>query len=241
MGKYSDAIQKYEVISKADAEFEILTKRWNRFNGNRENSLMPILNCISDQCIPNGCKTYHFASTSEGEGTSMVVVNIAQLLSRGNTNSNVLFIDGNLNNPVFQNAFNLPNSPGLTEVLNRRAPLNEVVRKIDDSLVCVLPSGEANFGKHSVFEMSAVSNLMRILKNKFSYIIIDSPPLLSSSIALMWAKIADLSFMVIQANRTNWEVALKAKNLLTKNNCEIGGVILNQVRHTIPRWLYKHL
>jgi capsular exopolysaccharide synthesis family protein len=240
MGKIHKAMEKYEVISKADTGVEILANRWNRLNGNKESSLMPILNCFNERSIPTTCNAYHFTSTSEGEGTSTVVVNIAQLLSRG-SNASVLFIDGNLKNPSFQDAFNLPRSPGLTEVLNHRAPLNQGVRKIGGSLVCVLPTGDTNCGKHTTFEMTAVSELMRILRSKFTYIIIDSPPLLTSSIALMWANLADLSFMVIQANRTNWEVAQKAKNLLTRNNRKIGGVILNQVSHPIPNWLYKRL
>jgi Mrp family chromosome partitioning ATPase len=104
-----------------------------------------------------------------------------------------------------------------------------------------MPCGDTATSSSISLESAFVAKFVKALQQEFQVIIFDSPPLLSSPVSILWASVADESYMVIQANRTQWEVARRAQSLLKKNSCKIGGVVLNRVQYSIPNWLYRHL
>jgi len=81
--------------------------------------------------------------------------------------------------------------------------------------------------------------LLKECKDKYDYIFIDSPPILTSSDALSIAVSSDVTFWIIKSLSVQKDVALKVKSLLLDNECIIGGVILNQVLQVIPEWVYR--
>ena len=81
--------------------------------------------------------------------------------------------------------------------------------------------------------------MLSACKNQYDYILIDSAPIIASSDALSTAVSSDVTFWVIQSVAVQKEVALKVKSLLIDNECELGGVILNQINQVIPEWVYK--
>jgi capsular exopolysaccharide synthesis family protein len=186
-------------------------------------------------------RVINFVSSHSGEGTTTVVVNFIRFLLETEASSEVLLIDANLHHPSLHLEFNIPPSPGLNDVLWNKAKLSDAVFKIGSSNIYLVPSGSSLSFDPSNIESKRYSTIFSQLNKNFKYLFIDSPPLLDSSVALVLASIADMTFIVIQAHRTQWEVAVKAKNYLNHYNCDIGGVILNRVLQPIPEWIYKRL
>lgn len=241
MAKTFEAIQKSKEISVEINGVSSYLTQWNFLNLQGKRSLSDILSKISIAGNSNGSSTFHFASASEGEGTSTILVNLVRILIDGKSLENVLVIDGNFESPIFHLAFNLPLSPGFSEVLKKEAKVSEAIHRLESSSVYIMPCGGKLLGNQISIELSAVDEFIKKMQQKFKFIIVDSPPLLTSPIALLWANAADVSFLVIQANRTQWEVARKAQVLLEKHDCNIGGVVLNKVHYSIPEWIYKRL
>jgi Mrp family chromosome partitioning ATPase len=241
MVKIFDATKEYEVASKSNSTLKVPPKQWVGINGNRNHGILPIVNCFNAKRDANDCTSYHFASSNEGEGTSTIVIKIAQWIVEAKSNLNILFIDGNFSNPALHQAFDIPQSPGLIEGLQNKTRLSKVIQRVGGSSAYIITSGDTSRSDHLLFEMTKIPDFINDLRKTFGTIIIDSSPLLSSPIALRWAILSDISFMVVQAGQTHWEAAQKAKDLLNMNKCNIGGVILNQARHYIPEWLYKRL
>ena len=183
----------------------------------------------------------NFVSSRSGEGTTTVVVNFIRYMLESKTSSHVLLIDANSQHPTLHLEFTVPATPGLKDVLWDKAKLSDTIYKLGSRNIYLLPNGSSLTFDSSNGESLKYSFLFSQLSNRFQYIFIDSPPLLESSSALGLAAIADTTFIVIQAHRTQWEVAEKAKNYLNHNKCAIGGVILNRIQQPIPEWIYKRL
>ena len=241
MAKTYEAIQKSQEISTENSVTSSYLRHWNFLNLRGKKNLADILSNICIEQESNGSKVFHFASALSGEGTSTILINLANFVMGDNSPNNILFIDGNFENPVFHLAFDLPPLPGLSEILKKEANLSQAVHRLESSSVYIMTCGNTLLGNHISLESRALLDLVKALRQNFEIIIFDSPPLLCSSISIEWANAADVSFMVIETNRNQWEVARKAQNLLENNNCKVGGVVLNRVQYSIPRWLYKRL
>jgi Mrp family chromosome partitioning ATPase len=241
MAKTYEAIQKSQAISTENSGTGSYLRHWNYLNLRGKKNLADILTKVCIEQDSNGSSAFHFSSALNGEGTSTILINLAHFLIGDSSRNNILFIDGNFENPVFHLAFDLPPCPGLSEILKKEAKLSQAVHRLARSSVYIMTCGDTLFGDHLSLESTAILGLVKALRQKFEIIIFDSPPLLSSSISIEWANAADVSFMIIEANRNQWEVARKAQVLLENNNCKIGGVVLNRVQYSIPSWLYKRL
>ena len=73
------------------------------------------------------------------------------------------------------------------------------------------------------------------------WIIFSCPPVNAYNDAAALAGMVDGVVLVIQAEKTRWEVAQSAKDRLEKAGANILGVVLNDRRHHIPEWIYKRL
>ena len=189
----------------------------------------------------NDFKVFHFSSSREQEGVSTVVVNLAQFMIRGDSAHNILLIDANQMNPILHVAFNIPSNPGLSDVLNDNCEYNESIYKVNPIGINVMPFGTRLSSLSKGIEQTKFFDLILTLKPQYDYLLIDSSPILASSSSLSSAIASDITYIVIQANKIQWEVAEKAKLLLKQNDCYIGGVILNRVMHFIPQWIYDRL
>jgi protein-tyrosine kinase len=70
-------------------------------------------------------------------------------------------------------------------------------------------------------------------------VLFDSAPANSYMDSIALAGKVDGVVMVLQSEKTRWEVAQFIRERLESGNGNILGVILNKRRFYIPRWLYK--
>ena len=182
-------------------------------------------------------KVFHFTSSHEKEGVSSVVAGLAQIMARKELTNRILVIDANVHSPVLHTLFNTPQQPGLKDLLNDIS--SSVIHPIQAGILDIMPCGAGDIDLSITARQEKLITLMTSLRSEYDCIIIDSPPLLTSSEALSFALVSDVTMLVIQAKRTLWEVARKSKMYLEQNGCLVGGVILNRVEHVIPEWIYK--
>jgi capsular exopolysaccharide synthesis family protein len=241
MAKTFEAMEKFEKFSAENRGAKPHPSRWNSMNFSAKSGLADILSKMGIESNSDKSYAFHFASAQDGEGTTTILTNLARFMIENKSTKKILFIDGNLESPVFHVAFNLPLSPGFSEAWMKKVKLSEAIHKIDNSTVSVMPAGNPAICGNVGLESQSIFEFVKALRKEFQVVIFDSPPVLSSPNSLLWANAADVSYLVIQANRTQWEVAKKAQALLEKHNFKIGGVVLNHVKHSIPQWLYKRL
>jgi len=79
------------------------------------------------------------------------------------------------------------------------------------------------------------------LRGEFDYLLIDAPPLNSYSDAMVFGRLADGVVLVLEANATRRETALRVADSLRVANIPLLGAVLNKRTFPIPAVLYKRL
>lgn len=184
-------------------------------------------------------KALVFTSPTEGEGNSTVLINFAiTLASEGDR---VLLVDANLRNPSFHHVFNLEEKNGLTELVFGKSALTNVIKKTQFNNLSVITCGMPCSDPSSVFESPSLNAHIETMKTRADWVLFDSTPIHSSNDSIALAKKVDGAVMVVQAEKTRWEVAENAKQRIESGKGTVLGVVLNNRKFYIPEWLYKTL
>jgi len=187
-------------------------------------------------------KAILFSSPGRGEGNSTVLIQFARTLAaEGNR---VLLVDGNLRVPSLHKAFHLPRENGLTELIFSRSPFRNISQFLKQTTLdnlWVITSGNTFPNPASILESSYLEILIDEVKGHFDWILFDSPPVTSYSDSVALARAVDGVVLVVQAEKTRWEVVQEIQGRLEHGGGRILGVVLNKRRFHIPNWLYKSI
>jgi protein-tyrosine kinase len=180
-------------------------------------------------------KSLLFLSPTGGEGASTVLAQFAVALAQG---EKVLLIDANFRSPSLHQQFHLEVEKGLTEFLLGKANLSEVTKKTTVKNLWVIPSGSA---PSSPLTLNALDPHLQKMKEEVDWVLFDGPPVNHFDESLALSGKVDGVVMVLQAEKTRWEVAQAAKQRLEDSGGKILGVVLNKRRFYIPKWIYNSL
>lgn len=169
-------------------------------------------------------------SASPSEGKTMIATNLAVAMAE--THRKVLLIDADLRKPRVHNVFGLPNTAGLSDLLKRSDPLTEFVveeapRSTDIPGLDVLTSGPGTANLSNLLYSSRLPELLRILRQNYDAVLIDTPPMLQMPDARILARQSDGVILVLRAGRTTRDTAIIAKKRFTDDGTPILGTILN--------------
>lgn len=188
-----------------------------------------------------GSKTFCLTSSRPREGVSTILANLVDYIRHQATDKTILVIDANLQRPNLHRIFSVPqNSYNIDDIFRNSVGVQDAFIPISSN-VFVLPCGDSSRNRSGNMEPENFQKLLNECKQMFDYVLIDCPPVLSSSDSLSVAPAADISFLIIQSVKVQRPVAQKAVSILQDNECEIGGVVLNRVTQVIPNWVYKFI
>ncbi len=176
-------------------------------------------------------------SAHAGEGVSTVAANLAITLAR-HGDQRVLFVDMNLGRPAANSIFGIQRGPGVAEILVDGEGNTATV----EQNLYVLPAGQAETGRGADLMSQRFDHLLDIVRDKdYAYVVFDVPSVSEGTTTARLAGLMDGIILVTEAERVRWEVALRAKHLLTEAKGNLLGVVLNKRRYYVPDWLYAKL
>jgi capsular exopolysaccharide synthesis family protein len=178
-----------------------------------------------------------FVSAAHGEGTSTVARELATLLVRDGKTRAVL-VDANLRTPSQHTAFGVERADGLTEMVLRGLPLDEAVRNGSGSPVPLVTCGRPASHPTQVLGALGLRMALQALRAKFDLVIVDGPPATVYSDAGMLAPLVDGVVLVVEAEKTRWQVAEQAKRTLEESGARVLGAVLSRRQFHIPEALY---
>ena len=178
------------------------------------------------------------SSAVEGEGVSTVARELARLLS---DHAPVLLLDGNPHAASQHEAFGLSRGPGLTDVLAERLDVHDAIHFGVWKQLSFLAAGSDNGALLEATRLESLKDRIIELNAGFRWIIVDSPPLTSSSEAAPLLKLSDAAIMVVRAERTRSHVVERAKRDLQASGTRILGAVLNRRKYHIPEFIYRLL
>ena len=185
-------------------------------------------------------KTILFTGTAHGVGCTTIAARFAKTMSQ-NCRLNVLLIDANLRSPRLHEVFNIDYNHGLADLITKEEEENSSFKKVGNGNLCLIPCGRKNSGPVAIFESSRFESTLKLMRQKFDYVILDAPPVTGYAETKVMGKKVDGVILVIESGKTRKQVAIRAKQEMEDAGAKVLGVILNRRRHHIPGWIYRRL
>jgi capsular exopolysaccharide synthesis family protein len=162
----------------------------------------------------NRAKAVMFVSAADSEGTSRTVANMAVALAR--SGSHVVLIDANMRRPAIDRFFGLDDRAGLSDILSGHGDLADALTIVDvggeqpddvgtngraatGGLLEVLPAGPPPADAADLLESRAMSELLGELRGRADIVLIDAPPMLPVTDAMMLGSKVDGVIVVARA------------------------------------------
>lgn len=166
-------------------------------------------------------------SAAPSAGKSTTAANIAVAYSQAG--KNVLLIDGDLRKPTVHYTFETKNVFGLSNLITDQINLEQAVQNTKIENLFILTSGPIPPNPSELLSSQRFKELIDSLKEYFDLIIIDTPPVLAVTDAVILSTVVDGTIIVTNVETNNKHHLLKAKEVLVKSDANILGVVLNNV------------
>ena len=190
-------------------------------------SIRTIRTGISLSSLGNPHKIILVTSSVGSEGKSTVAMNLALAFAQV---ERVLLLDADMRHPSVARNLNLDRSqPGLSELLARQASMKDCITSLEEYKLDVLKTGLIPPDPLQLLSSGAVSKLMRVLRNTYDRVIIDSPPILPVSDSAVLSTHADSLVYVIKSDATSIRQVKSGLGQLQRFNAPITGVVVNQL------------
>jgi protein-tyrosine kinase len=175
-----------------------------------------------------GIRVIMVTSALPGEGKTLTAANLALTLSES-YQRRVLLVDADLRRPSVHQLFALPSlsglSDGLRSVEDRKLTLVEV-----SSRLTVLPAGRPDPDPMSVLTSSRMQYVLDEAREKFDWVIVDTPPVGLMPDAHLLAAMVDGAVLIVGAGMSPHRTVAKAAEVIGRDR--ILGVVLNRVQNT---------
>ena len=177
-------------------------------------------------------------STQPLEGKTTTAANMALALAIGG--ARVLLIDGDMRRPSLHRALRLPNDKGLAELLTGKARMREVVQRCGDPNLLVISAGQTPPNPSELLSSDRMKAfLQQLATGPFDWVVIDTPPVLAVTDAVIHAPLVDMVTFVVGAEMTRWRLAERAIETLRAGNPKAIHAVLNRVDFDRNRYYYS--
>jgi succinoglycan biosynthesis transport protein ExoP len=173
------------------------------------------------------------------EGKTTTSVNSAIVLAQKGTP--VLLIDADLRRPSIHKTLGLGPQIGLSNVLTGTATLQQAI--IPSTILpdlFILPAGTPPPNPAELLASAKMKNVLEELRRHYDHIVIDSPPTLSVTDAVVMSTAADAVVLVIRSGHTTKPALRRARDILLQVNARVCGVLVNAVDLNSPDYYYHY-
>ncbi len=173
------------------------------------------------------------------EGKTTTSINTAIVLAQKGVR--VLLIDADLRRPSIHKTLGMGPRSGLSNVLTGSVTLDHAISRSPIlSNLFVLPAGTPPPNPAELLASSNMRDLLNDLREKYDHIIIDTPPTLSVTDAVVLSQRVDAIILVIRSSKTTKQALRRSRDILMQVNARITGVLLNAVDLTSPDYYYYY-
>lgn len=181
--------------------------------------------------IDQALKAILITSPNPGEGKSTTVANLAMIMAQAELKT--IVVDADLHKPTIHKLFGLSNSTGLTDLLRAaESDLEYYLKPTDFEKLHVLTSGPLPPNPAEILGSQRMVDLLNRLEDKADVIIIDSPPVLAATEAIILSNRVDGVLLVCTAKKTRLRTMKDTIERLSTARAHILGGVVNQVPKT---------
>jgi exopolysaccharide transport family protein len=184
-------------------------------------------------------KVIMVTSARPQEGKTTTSINTAIVLAQKGVR--VLLIDADLRRPSVHKTLGMGPRSGLSNVLTGSATLQQTI--VPSAILpnlFILPAGMPPPNPAELLASTNMRDLIDEMREHYDHIVIDTPPTLSVTDAVVLSPRADATILVIRSGQTTKPALRRARDVLTQVNAHVAGVLLNAVDLTSPDYYYYY-
>src|SRR5690606_28964292 len=178
----NNIVVNFKPHSQTTEAFRSVRSNLQYFHGSKTNNLILISSSIS------------------AEGKSFCAINLAAILASGG--KKVVMVGCDLRKPQQPSSFNLSSNLGLSNYLIGSATIDEIIQSTPELGMDLILSGPKPPNPSEILLNDRMSQLVTLLKEKYDYVIMDSPPIGLISDGLELARFADVTIYIVRQNYT---------------------------------------
>jgi capsular exopolysaccharide synthesis family protein len=173
------------------------------------------------------------------EGKTTTSINCAVVLAQKGIR--VLLIDADLRRPSIHKTLGMGPRSGLSNVLTGSATLEQAITR--SSILPnldVLPAGTPPPNPAELLASTNMRDVLEQLREHYDHIVVDTPPTLSVTDAVVLSPRADAIVLVIRSGQTTKQALRRSRDILAQVNAKVSGVLLNAVDLSSPDYYYYY-
>lgn len=176
--------------------------------------------------VPEGQdNTVLVTSPAPGDGKTTMASNLA--IAMAQAGHSVLLVDCDFRRPRQHRIFGLRDDIGLSSVLAGEAQLDQAIQKTAVPNLDMLPCGPIPSNPSEILNSQVFADTIDELKGKYDHVVIDSPPVNPVTDARILAATADVTIIVVRADKSTRKLAENAKDSLLGVGANLLGVVVN--------------
>lgn len=172
-------------------------------------------------------------SAVRGEGKTVTALNLAMAFAELERHE-VVLVDADLRRPSCERYLNLNAEPGVADVLLGRVAVDRVLRPAGYRNLMLLGAGTRVANPAEVLSASRLDELLSRLKERFQYIVVDTPPVLPATDAGVLAARADGTLLTVRLERSLKNQTREALRVLQDMGGNVLGTFVSELRGRDP-------
>jgi capsular exopolysaccharide synthesis family protein len=175
---------------------------------------------------PGGpAKVVMITSSLPQEGKSFSALNLASVLAQ--TGGRVLLVDADLRRGSLSRFMKRCTGTGLSQVL-QGSPDATAYRQIEEiNGLVFMPAGKCPESPSELLGSARMAELIKVWRQQFNYVVIDTPPVIPVTDAVVLSPYVDGVIMVVRFAVTNRQSMRRTIRVLQNANAECLGVLVN--------------
>ena len=172
--------------------------------------------------------------TSPGpqEGKTTTLCNLGIALAQ--SGKRVLLVDSDMRKPRLHGIFREKNDKGLSSFLSTQLGIKDIIKKTEIDNISLVTGGYNPPNPSELISSHKVEEFITAAKDKFDFILFDSPPVMMVTDAVVLSRFLDGLILVIESGKTSKRVLPRSYQLLKDSKTRVIGTILNKlsINHT---------
>ncbi len=173
------------------------------------------------------CKVVIVTSSMPSEGKSTTAANLA--ISFAQAGKKTLIIDCDMRKPKLSRLLNLKSKVGLSNVLMNPQLCKEAVLHTGEHNMRAMTAGDIPPNPSELLGSTRMQELIKILRESFEYIILDTPPVNVVTDAVVLSPLSDGTLFVVRAGQSERGAVRRAVDQLERANAKLMGFVINGV------------
>lgn len=172
-------------------------------------------------------KVIGVTSSISGEGKTFCSVNLSSEFAA--SGKRTVLIESDMRKPTFSKYFNVSDQEGLSTYLNQGRSLEDVIQKTANENLDIIPCGPIPDNAIHLLELPRMQKLIEELREKYDYVVFDTPPIGYVSEYFILMKHMDTNIYVVKHKYTNKDMLTQVNDLYDSKKIKNIHIVINDL------------